>query len=1078
MRPFASWPVLVACCFAAAVAPAGDAGAPALAPCDSLFAAAQFAEAAACAQSRLDDLDAGGEGASPAAAETLVLLLRARLMESGRSDPACAALSTRLLDLVRVPPGSRVDEFARALFLSGQVAERAGDFNAAREAYAQSLDTRTSAGLPDDVELANCLIAFANVRARLGDYNGLGGLYERALAIAAATTGPRSALAAKVLTNHAIFKKITGDYAAARELHERTLGIQIGLHGEQHPDVARTYYNLGNLLVESGEYGIALDRYRTSLAIREKTLGPDSADTARSLTALALAEKHLADFLPALEHAERAVTILRGQSLERHPQSADALTALASIQSDLGDLDAARASLEQALTIYERAYGPDHLRVGQVIGELGMLGQLAGDLPASLASYRRARSIYEAIDPDNDRVAGILNVEAALLAQMGRLREARDLAARSVANRERALSPDHPALGWSLATLGRCLWLGGETARAQTVLLRALTILGPGRGEVHPIYLAARYDLACVRRLRGATDVALDLALTVERGRRESVRATMSGLPERLALIYASRWPNGLDLAVDIASTGAAATPAVASVWEDLLKSRALVLDEMAWRRRTVAASGATAADSLQQALAAATRELAGALVRSWRSDGTTGSDEPLLDLRDRRDRIERRIAGLGPRRRAGERTESITLSDVAAALPADAALVGFVRFERQRKPASDGAPAPPDPAYAAFVLPVGRRAPVVVALGDAASIDNLIRGWRDEAGLGRRVPGRDVAAATAACRRVGADLRARIWDPLSPHLAGARRVYVVPDGPLHLVNLAALPSGTDRYLIDDDRPLVYLGAERDLLDAAATGDARGELLALGAPDFSANRAPIAFAPLPAAADEVREVAALWRRSRRVAPRDDAVRALLGRDASEAAFKTLAPGYRALHVATHGFFLDDGVTTPGAGQRGVGGLQSRDDAAPDASANPMLRSGLVLTGDAAGSGPDGEDGILTAAEIAALDLGDVGWVVLSACESGVGVTQAGEGVFGLRRAFRIAGARGLVISLWPLEDERIRDWMLQLYGAHLSDRLELVPAAWQASRAVLAARRAAGQDTHPQTWAAFIACGD
>ncbi|NTV03752.1 tetratricopeptide repeat protein, partial [bacterium] len=481
------------------------------------------------------------------------------------------------------------------------------------------------AELPDDVELANCLIAFANVRARLGDYDGLGALYERALTIATATTGPRSALAAKVLTNHAIFKKITGDYAAARELHERTLGIQIGLHGEQHPDVARTYYNLGNLLVETGEYGVALDHYRTSLAIREKTLGPDSADTARSLTALALAEKHLADFLPALEHAERAVTILRGQSLERHPQSADALTALASIQSDLGDLDAARASLEQALTIYERAYGPDHLRVGQVIGELGMLGQLAGDLPASLASYRRARGIYEAIDPDHDRVAGILNVEAALLAEMGQLREARDLAARSVANRERALSPDHPALGWSLATLGRCLWLGGETARAQTVLLRALAILGPSRGEVHPIYLAARYDLACVRRLRGATDVALDLALTVERGRRESVRATMSGLPERLALIYASRWPNGLDLAVDIATTGAAATPAITAVWEDLLKSRALVLDEMALRQRTVAASGATVADSLQQALAAATRELAGALVRSWRSDGSTG---------------------------------------------------------------------------------------------------------------------------------------------------------------------------------------------------------------------------------------------------------------------------------------------------------------------------------------------------------------------------------------------------------------------------------------------------------------------
>ena len=295
-----------------------------------------------------------------------------------------------------------------------------------------------------------------------------------------------------------------------------------------------------------------------------------------------------------------------------------------------------------------------------------------------------------------------------------------------------------------------------------------------------------------------------------------------------------------------------------------------------------------------------------------------------------------------------------------------------------------------------------------------------------------------------------------------------------MPDGVLHLVNFAALPTSDGRYLVDEPRPLVYLDAERDLVDHPQDRSAPGELLAFGAPTVGTGPAALGFAPLPASEEEVQSITALWRGARPDAAGDDAVLALLGPDASEASFKRLAPRYGAVHLATHGFWLADGAVVAQAGQRGVGGLKvdSGGSTTLGGAAGPMLRSGLVLAGDASG-----EDGILTAAEITVLDLGGTDWVVLSACESGVGATTAGEGVLGLRRAFRLAGARNLVLSLWPLEDQTIRDWMLGLYAAHLTDRLELVPSAWQAARQVLAARRAAGLDTHPHTWAAFIACG-
>jgi CHAT domain-containing protein len=147
---------------------------------------------------------------------------------------------------------------------------------------------------------------------------------------------------------------------------------------------------------------------------------------------------------------------------------------------------------------------------------------------------------------------------------------------------------------------------------------------------------------------------------------------------------------------------------------------------------------------------------------------------------------------------------------------------------------------------------------------------------------------------------------------------------------------------------------------------------------------------------------------------------------------------------------------------------------------PVAGDNPLLLSGLALAGanhrDAAG--PDEEDGILTAEEIAAMDLSGVEWAVLSACDTGIGEIKAGEGVFGLRRAFQIAGARTVIMSLWSVEDESARQWMKALYEGRLLKHLDTAEAVRNASLTVLKARRSRGESTHPFHWAGFVAAGD
>ena len=141
---------------------------------------------------------------------------------------------------------------------------------------------------------------------------------------------------------------------------------------------------------------------------------------------------------------------------------------------------------------------------------------------------------------------------------------------------------------------------------------------------------------------------------------------------------------------------------------------------------------------------------------------------------------------------------------------------------------------------------------------------------------------------------------------------------------------------------------------------------------------------------------------------------------------------------------------------------------------------PLSLSGLALAGAnrRARTRPDEDDGILTAEEVATLELDGVEWAVLSACDTDVGGIEAGEGVFGLRRAFQIAGAQTVILSLWSVDDRATVRWMRSLYDARFRQRHTTAQAMHDASTAVLHDRRARGQSTHPFYWAPFVAAGE
>jgi CHAT domain-containing protein len=419
---------------------------------------------------------------------------------------------------------------------------------------------------------------------------------------------------------------------------------------------------------------------------------------------------------------------------------------------------------------------------------------------------------------------------------------------------------------------------------------------------------------------------------------------------------------------------------------------------------------------------------------------------ERIATLEGRRDAIERDLSERSAAFRSQNRR--VTLDAVQTAIPEDAALIEFAVFRPFDPAAEANAVAYGAPRYAAYVIR-RNRAPVGVDLGSAVAIERAIAQFRSAL---RDPTRRDVKERART-------LDERVLRPLRASLEGATRLLISPDGDLNLVPFEALVDEHGHYLIEQ-YTASYLTSGRDLLRAGvAPGRATAAAVILANPQFSptvGRRAAPASPPTRSAADV--DVSSLYFAPLKATAAEAlAIRNLFpgaalltGSRATKGNLEAIS-GPRILHIASHGFFLAD--ATGGTG----------------ASGNPLLRSGLAL----AGANVERSAGLMTALEASGLDLWGTELVTLSACDTGVGEVRTGDGVYGLRRAFVLAGAQAVVMSLWPVRDDVARDTMVAYY-----QRLRAGGGRGDALRDAKLAILRNATTRHPYFWAAFIQSGD
>jgi len=880
-----------------------------------------------------------------------------------------------------------------------------------------------------------------------------------------------------------------GDTVGARVLLVEALEARRALLGEAHPEYAGGLHNLAAVLEEEGRHRDALATSEKALAafavalgarhphyltclsshaamlgrvgepraglplaarvlrVRREVLGTWHPACADAVNSLAVLNKEAGEMPAALRHARAAVALTAGSSGPALLDHAVHLHNLASIHRQMGDPASALPLAREALAIRKRLQGEAHPAYASALVIVATLLDVGDGAPLAQLHYERALLIREAVfGSRHPTTASSLDQLAMCLQRQGKLDAALPLSRRALAIRRDVLGDRHPDTGRGLHNLAALYKDRAEHALALPLAHRGLELQRLHSGPAHPDYALGLHNLALLYRAMGRPSAAALLseqALDVTRRNLLSSAAVQS---ERQQLLALDACRNRLYLRLSLPDEPPTLAHAHALEW----KGAAFAL---ARRRRLFA--------SLRAGTDPEAAEAAGRLPEvTRRLAALAGKGGPeAARLNEEKERLEADLAGRSAAFRAG--AARLTPAALAAALPEGVALVDYLFHN---KPALAGGVVK---SLAAFVVRRGVP-PVRLDLGEAAPVVTAAEAWRAHL-LAKRAGG-------------GEALHALVWAPLARHLAGAKVVLVSPDGPLASVPFAALPGSKEgSYLIEDVAVALVpvprlvpemLGTKGPRLAPSllALGDVdfdgKGEARPAGADDRSAPRAgQRAWGRLSATRVEVNDVKDAFGRLFK----GGVVADLREGAATKAAVREALGKVRYAHLATHGFFAPEAVNE---------------------GFNPLLLSGLVLSGANREPRPGEEDGILTALEVSEMDLSRLELATLSACETGLGKSAGGEGLLGLQRAFAVAGCRSVVASLWKVDDRATQQLMSEYYKA-MWDPKAIISRAEALRRAQLLMLREGvkrgmvreedvgkAARVPPYYWAAFVLSGD
>jgi CHAT domain-containing protein len=933
----------------------------------------------------------------------------------------------RLIEVRNATDEDRLLHEARRQETASRQLSGAGKYTEALPLAEKSFELRERALGAEHPDLVYPLLNLASINFFKGEYAKGEALCLRGLMIAEKAPGPEPLLVGRVLHNLALFYGTRGDEARAEAAYQRAIAIQEKVLGPDHPLVTASQVMLATVYRNKGDFVRAEPLLQRALIAQEKTLGDEHNNFANTLGTLAGLYREKGDYAKAEPLYQRALAI---REKTNHPYLAVALNNLANLYRDIGDYERAEPLYLRSISIKEKAVGPNHLEVAGSRASLAFIYYARGD-------YAKAETLYLSALAILEKVVGSNNVE----------------------------------VGWEMSWLADLYFATNDYAKAEPLYHRAISVFETTCGTDYYHLADILVNLARMSATEGKLAEALAYQARANAIIEYNLALNLAVGSERQKLAYLAKLPEQMNQAIALhvrfaANDLTARELAATAVLERKGRVQDVLSNSLASLRKRFSAEDQALLDQLSDT----TSRLAQLALNGPQGASLAEHQKKIKILEEKREKLESEISN----RSAGfyERSQPVTLAVIRAAIPDNAALIELAVYRPFDQKAT-GAQAYGEPHYVAYVM---RKQGELLwkELGDAKSIDNAIDHLREAL----RDPKRRDA------KQLARSVDERIMQPLRPLLGDATQLLISPDGALNLIPFEALVDEQSHYLVERFS-CTYLTSARDLLRLQVARESKSEPAVVADPSFGEaeitqvargdrrrakqagpgrkrqsvttgeDLSGIYFASLGGTQQEARAIKSLFPEAR----------VFTRRQATESELKQMvAP--RLLHIATHGFFLTDALNA--SDTRGTRSIN-----ASSKIENPLLRSGLALAGANLRRSSSDDDGILTALEASGLNLWGTKLVVLSACDTGVGEVKNGEGVYGLRRAFVLAGTETLVMSLWPVSDDVTIEMMTAYYKG-----LKQGQGRGEALRQVQLSMLNRKRQEHPFYWASFIQSGE
>ena len=880
-------------------------------------------------------------------------------------------------------------------------------------------------GKPESLELALALRTIADMQADLKMYPESDKNFGEAIALFQRLKMAESLEAALAWDLWAYSSESRGYLELAQKRYEAALAIRKKL-APGSLDVANILFNLGLLAVTRGDLDLAQKLYEAALDIREK-LAPNSLRMAGILNNLGI------------------------------------------LFMDRGDLDLAQKRHEAALAIKEKL-APGSLGVADSLINLGIVARNRGDLDLAQKLYEAAHAIYEKLVPGSLHMAASLTNLGVVASDRGDLDLAQKLYEAALDIREK-LAPNSLKIASILNGLGIVAWRRGDLDLAQKRYEAAIAIqekLEPGSTSV-TMYLKNLQYVARARK--NETDLwdiqqrLLEIVTKLIETRGPSQGGELGSLGSR-----------GTDT---LRRLGICADPTTFYPYLPALRGAGLTLQTRFRAAQRLAESDADVLSAVSAVQVATKRETDWVTTPRQKEMDEKAWNDYRVELRAKHKSAELKLTALLKEKdsRLGQDTLRVGLMQVQHGLPDRHVLVEFLRIYSWDDKKSDfGANE-----YGVYL--VSKDGPVrFMRLGPADQIDALVKAWQEQVSFAT-----DIEAGEVTLKSTEKELRSigrKLYDKLIKPLGKLpENLLIAPDSTLHGLSFGALVDGKGKYLVES-KVMSVVGSGRDLVEKPIAG-VPGPSAVIAGPDFGLGSAEVAAAnagvksetsvmrsfnsngtwdSLDGALEEGRFVAGKLR----VPPID-------GAKATEERLMSLVRP-RVLHIATHGNFDPPTLAATDREDFRMSGMVGANLRVAD---NPMIRSALIMAGannEAALRKEGLQDGWATALELSQMDLRGTELVVLSACNTAKGDVRGADGVFGLQRAFRFAGAQTLVMSLFKVPDASTLKLMEQFYGAWKPG--DAPGSKLTALRGAQLAMLKDPKTRHPRNWSAFVLMGN